>query len=184
MPAPGYLVLVTSRSDPLTDVLFAPPCGTLRLNVAADMGLLHPAEGLRGRVRAAPRLHTPEPHNNRGLHRSARHAQDRPACAAKASTAPKACALPLRYTPTVVVLDLTTELTAVDSAREPTPLRSVCRCAAGASDGLADAAAPPMASGPGRRRDRRGCPWPWGSSCRGPRGRSCACPPRGSSPCR
>ena len=43
-----------------------------------------------------------EPHDNRFLRRSGHHAQDRPACAANASTAPKACALPLRYTPMLI----------------------------------------------------------------------------------
>ncbi len=44
--------------------------------------------------------HAREPHNNRGLRRSGRRAWDPGAFAARARKAPKACALPLRYTPT------------------------------------------------------------------------------------
>jgi len=58
----------------------------------ADRAAIREAEGA---VRAR------EPHNNRCLRRSAGRAQDPAAYAARAPAAPKAHALPLRYTPTV-----------------------------------------------------------------------------------
>jgi hypothetical protein len=68
--------------------------------------------------------HAREPHDDRGLQRLGIRAQNPGAFTARPSWTPKACALPLRYTPTVSVRDWGTQHASIATLQEPTVLQS------------------------------------------------------------